>query len=97
MNKEELNKLLTDVIKRLNESLNGMKEDLKKDLDKPCGIHIDKDKNGKVNIEVIGNRFNLLTTLAGAKKEILKDLRCSNTEWEFIENKVDTREVKTNE
>jgi len=63
-------------------------------LKQPCKITIEKYKDGKAKTGIEGNRLSLLITLAGAEKGILKQLSCSNEEFEFIKNFVGTEETE---
>ena len=65
---------------------------LKEAINEPCKITIEKGKNGEAKLGVEGCRLSLLIALAGAKQGILKQLKCSDEEFEFISNFVGTRD-----
>ncbi len=65
---------------------------LKEAINEPCKITIEKGKNGEAKLGVEGRRLALLISLAGAKQGILKQLKCSDEEFEFISNFVGTRD-----
>lgn len=62
-------------------------------LEQPCKITIEKGKNGEAKMGVEGNRLSLLIALAGAEKGILKQVHCSDEEFDFIKNLVGTKDA----
>ena len=65
---------------------------LKEAINEPCKITIEKGKKGDAKLGIEGRRLALLISLAGAKQGILKQLKCSDEEFEFISNFVGTRD-----
>ena len=66
-------------------------------LKQPCKITIEKNKKGEAKMGVEGQRLALLISLAGAEQGILKQLHCTNDEFDFIKQFVGTREAGDNE
>ena len=79
---KEIKDLLDKLIEKLGDSLN-----------KECEIHVIKDKNGKAEVNIKGNRIDLLITLAGLKEELLNRLDCSEEMFKAIESMTGVKEV----
>lgn len=97
--KEKMDKVLNKLLDNLDVSLDKIKDidtKCKEALNTPCKIHIDNNGKGTA-LAIEGGRLSLLITLAGAEKGILKQLNCSNKEFEFIKNMVGTEEANNNE
>lgn len=94
--KEKLNKLLDTMLDKVAEKMEEMEGALDKALQQPCKIHIYSNGND-TQLDVEGGRLTLLLTLAGAEQSILKQLKCSEDEFNFIKNIVGTREAGDNE
>lgn len=97
---KELEKKLTELLDMVANELKGKVEDvqekLKKVIKEPCKINIENDGVViKINIE--GMRCSLLMNLAEATKDILKQLKCDDKEYEMIKNIVNTKGVNDNE
>ena len=89
--KEKLNKLLDGLLDKVA----GRMEKLEEAIHQPCKIHVDNDGTG-TKLDVEGCRLTLLLTLVGTEKNMLKQLNCSNEEFELLKNLVGTQE-NTNE
>ena len=85
--KEKLNELLEKVIDKVSKNMDGLEDNFNQAVKEPCKIHVDNDGKG-TGVKVEGKRLSLLITLAGAEKNILKELNCSNSEFDFIKNMV---------
>lgn len=99
-NKEikEMIKGMKEILELLNDGSFKEKKDkldkmLNEALDEPCKITIEKGKDGACRCGIEGRRLSLLIALAGAKKDLLKQLNCSDEEFEFISKLVGTRQV----
>lgn len=90
--KEKKDKLLDDLDNLIKDTETKCKEA----LNMPCKIHIDNDGKG-IKLAAKGGRLSLLITLAGAEKNILKELKCSTEEFNLIKIIVKTAEAGDNE
>ena len=88
--KEVLELLNSDNFKEKKDKFEKM---LNEALDEPCKITIEKGKDGACRCGIEGRRLSLLIALAGAKKDLLKQLHCSDEEFEFISKLVGTRQA----
>lgn len=85
---EELEKIVAKndlkniVEKRLNEALN-----------EPVSISVKKNKNGKAEVKMDGERLAVLITLAGLEQTILRNTDTPVEIWEFIKERVGSMEV----
>ncbi len=68
-----------------------------KAIKEPCKISIKKDGNGKAEVQVQGTRLAVLIALAGLKEAVLNNTNCTEDEFDFIQNRIGTKEVKNNE
>lgn len=94
-NMENIAKLLQNSnLGKAREKFDNMLEEA---LNQPCKISIEKGENGEAKMGVEGNRLSLIIALAGAEQGILKQLKCSDEEFEFIKNFVSTKEADDNE
>ena len=96
-NVEDLHNKIKELLEELDgidfkKMKNKIDERLQNAIDEPCIISIDKKQGGEASIIVKGDRLSLLVTLAGLEKQVLEKLECNNSEWEFIKNKIGTRE-----
>lgn len=97
---KEIEKLMKDVLKKMDKKLNDM-EDIEKmtnkaideHINKPCEISIKKGENGEAECKVEGTRTAILITLAGLEKNILEQLKPPAGLYERIKSKVGIREV----
>ncbi|MBP5426697.1 MAG: hypothetical protein J6Y29_02195 [Clostridiales bacterium] len=93
---EKLKELTEKMVDKMSKNLDELEGQMTEAIKEPCKIHI--DNNGtNTQLDVSGTRLNLLLTLAGAEKTILRDLHCSDSEFEFIKNFVRAGEDKDNE
>lgn len=89
--KEKMNELLDKLFDNLSENIEKTENKFKEALSNPCKIHIDNNGVG-TTMKIEGERLSLLLTLAGVEKKILSELKCSDTEFDFIKDFVDTKE-----
>lgn len=97
--KEKKDKLLDNLDNLLDINRDKIKDTetkCKEALNMPCKIHIDNDGKG-IKLATKGGRLSLLITLAGAEKNILKELKCSTEEFNLIKIIVKTAEAGDNE
>ena len=91
--KEKINQILDTI-------LDGAKDRTDIIIDRaiqdPCEISIQKGENGEATIRVDGSRLALLIALAGAEKSILNQLDCDNDEFDFLKERISTREGSFN-
>lgn len=99
---KEMLKSMENILKLLNDSDLGKAKEkfsnmLEEAINEPAIISIEKDNGGKAETRVEGKRLAILVTLAGAEKSILRNIKASEEEFNFIKNFVGSAEVDANE
>jgi len=87
---KKLRKVVTD--KDMEKAKENFSKQMEEAIKTPCEISIKKENSGLANMKVEGKRLAILVTLAGAEKGILKQLHCTEDEFDFIKNFVGSRE-----
>lgn len=92
--KEKINNILGDLLDIVAENMNKSEKKIKDAMDEACEIHIEKEKDGELEVAVKGNRLALIVALAGAEKSILKQIDCGTKEFEYMKTCIDTKGVE---
>lgn len=97
--KEMLNSLkeLVEELSKTGGLEDKFKESMEEAINEPCKITIETTKNGVVKTGLTGRGLAILVTLAGAEKSILKEINCTDKEFDFIKDCIGSKKVSENE
>lgn len=95
---KELKEMLKEFMNKMYGTLaKSNKKMLDEAINEPCKIHLDKESNGKAQLEVGGSRLAILIGLSALEKEVLEQLHCTQDEFDILKKMVGTREANDNE
>ena len=90
---EKMNRILDDMLVKMEKEQKTIKDRIDEVIDEPCKILIEKGKNGEGYLHIEGNSLAILVALAGAEQNILKKVKCTDSNFEKIKDMIGTVDV----